>query len=249
MATDYTDLIDITGLYHVYERDIMPKVGNVYYTNTNYYSSLGFKGYNKFPARRPATTGGWVLPNCTGYSYGRVLETCDLTECEYIAGDASQWFNYNKNLFDNGNGGYPYIQLKSSDMGFNIGSGFQATNNANLLYKLILSLCRPGNVVCYGEGTSSLNGGMVFDEAGHVQTIERLWADAEALSKYNRDLKIGGYVAAGMAAVLGAYLLTNLLSVITAMVKEISMCIELYIAGKIDLLAVEAVLYEFASKG
>lgn len=175
MADDsYAGLLNVTSQYYVHERDVMPEVGNVYYTNTEYYSSLGFKGYNKFAARRPSSTGGWVLPNCTGYSYGRVLETCGLDHCDYIVGDASQWFDYNKNLFDNGKGGYPYIQLKASDMGFNIGSGFQATNSANVLYKLILSLCRPGNVVCYGEGTSSVNGGMVFGEEGHVQTLERL---------------------------------------------------------------------------
>lgn len=249
MADDYSGLLNITGQYHVYERDIIPEIGNVYYTNVNYTSNLGFNGYNKFAARRPTTTGGWVLPNCTGYSYGRVLETCNLTKCDCIAGDASQWFDYNKNLFDNKTGGYPYIQLKSNDMGFNIGSGFQATSNANLLYKLILSLCRPGNVVCYGEGTSSLNGGMIFGEEGHVQTIERLWADADALEKYNRDLKIGGYVVSALVGMLGAYLLTQTVAIAVSIIKDISMYLSLYKAGSIGLAEIEALIASYVAKG
>lgn len=209
MAFIEPDGIDLLKRYYVYERDIMPSVGNVYYTNTEYYSSLGFKGYNKFAARRPSSTGGWVLPNCTGYSYGRVLETCGLTKCDYIAGDASQWFNYNKNLFDSGNGGFPYIQLKSNDKGYNLGSGYVADNSAMNLLKLIMLLCRPGNVVCYGEGTSSLNGGMVFGEEGHVQTIEKIISDDESYNKMIRDIKIGQFVVGGVAAIFGATLLIN----------------------------------------
>lgn len=200
---------NITERYNVFERDIMPPVGNVYYTNTAYYSNLGIKGYNKFAARRPSVTEGWVLPNCTGYSYGRVLETCNLTSCSYIAGDAAQWFNYNKSLYDNGNGGFPYIQLKRFDKGFNIGSGFIADNDATDLMKLILLLCRPGNVVCYGEGTSSLNGGMVFDAAGHVQTIEKIIADDEAYNKMIRDIKIGKGVVAVISAIFAGAIIST----------------------------------------
>lgn len=204
MAFIEPDGVNLLKRYYVYERNIIPGVDNVYYTNTEYYSSLGFKGYNKFAARRPSSTGGWVLPNCTGYSYGRVLETCGLTQCDYIAGDASQWFDYNKNLFDNGNGGYPYIQLDSTNRGYNLGGGFISDNSATYLLKLILVMCRPGNVVCYGEGTSSLNGGMVFDEAGHVQTIEKIIADDDAYQKMQRDIKIGNIVIASLAAIFGA---------------------------------------------
>lgn len=209
MAYIEPDGIDITQRYYVYERDIMPEVGNVYYTNTEYYSSLGFKGYNKFAARRPSSTGGWVLPNCTGYSYGRVLETCGLDHCDYIAGDASQWFDYNKNLFDNGNGGFPYIQLKPSDKGYNLGSGYVSDSNAMHLLKLIMLLCRPGNVICYGEGTSSLNGGMVFGEEGHVQTIEKIISDDESYNKMIRDIKISQFVVGGIAAIFAGTLIIN----------------------------------------
>lgn len=191
MASD--GYIDITQKYdRQLQRTKIPTKSDIRYINTSYTNADGQQGINKFPARLPSTTGGWVLPNCTGYSYGRCLETTRLTSLD-IAGSASQWFDYNKTKFDAGTGGYPYIQLKSSTpsanlFGWNIGLGYEQLSE-NAVSAVIMNSLRTGHVICYGEGTSTINGGMVFDDNGHVQTVELLYANQESYDKYLKTRK------------------------------------------------------------
>ena len=50
-------------------------------------------GYNKCIEIDSQT--GSVLPNCTGYAWGRFLEENNITDCNLSRGNAENWFSYN----------------------------------------------------------------------------------------------------------------------------------------------------------
>lgn len=52
-------------------------------------------GYNRCIVIDNVT--GSVLPNCTGYAWGRFLEENNITDCDLSRGDADVWFNHNDN--------------------------------------------------------------------------------------------------------------------------------------------------------
>lgn len=49
-------------------------------------------GYNKCIVINSTT--GSVLPNCTGYAWGRFLEINELTDCDLSRGDAGNWYGH-----------------------------------------------------------------------------------------------------------------------------------------------------------
>lgn len=49
-------------------------------------------GYNKCIVINETT--GSVLPNCTGYAWGRFLEINGLTDCDLSRGDAGNWYGH-----------------------------------------------------------------------------------------------------------------------------------------------------------
>ena len=50
-------------------------------------------GYNRCIVIDNVT--GSVLPNCTGYAWGRFLEENGITDCELSRGDAENWYGHN----------------------------------------------------------------------------------------------------------------------------------------------------------
>lgn len=60
-------------------------------TNNKYYVSVAHGGYNKCIIINPET--GSVLPNCTGYAYGRFMEMAEVDECRLSTADAERWYN------------------------------------------------------------------------------------------------------------------------------------------------------------
>ena len=50
-------------------------------------------GYNRCIVIDSIT--GSVLPNCTGYAWGRYLEVNNITDCNLSRGNGGDWFNYN----------------------------------------------------------------------------------------------------------------------------------------------------------
>lgn len=50
-------------------------------------------GYNRCIVIDSIT--GSVLPNCTGYAWGRFLEENNITDCELSRGDAENWYGHN----------------------------------------------------------------------------------------------------------------------------------------------------------
>lgn len=66
------------------ERTSAPAVNNKYYVRTTY------GGLNKC-ILIDSTTGS-VLPNCTGYAYGRFMECVGIKSCNLPTSDAGQWY-------------------------------------------------------------------------------------------------------------------------------------------------------------
>ena len=65
------------------ERKTAPAVNNKYYVKTTY------GGLNKCIA---IDSNGSVLPNCTGYAYGRFMECASVQDCNLSTRDASRWY-------------------------------------------------------------------------------------------------------------------------------------------------------------
>lgn len=89
------------------QRYAAPGSGNKFYINVD------GGGFN----RCIKVSGYSVLPNCTGYAYGRFMEECGRTSCNLSTGNAQNWFGYND--------GYPRGQVPKlgAVMCWNNGSG------------------------------------------------------------------------------------------------------------------------------
>ena len=61
------------------------------------------------------------------------------------------------------------------------------------MLKLMTIFVMPGNIICYGQGFSPSTG-YTYDENGHVQTIEELWADVDAADRFKFNNLIGAIV-------------------------------------------------------
>lgn len=71
-------------MFQFEERYVAPAKGNPYYTTVN------GGGYNKCIA----INGTSVLPNCTGYAWGRFMEIGQMKTCRLSTGDAQNWWNH-----------------------------------------------------------------------------------------------------------------------------------------------------------
>ena len=72
-------------------------------TTSSYWIHTSYGGLNSCII----ASGNSVLPNCVGYAWGRAYEILN-RQPDLSRGNAGDWFAYNKNKYDNGNGGYPY---------------------------------------------------------------------------------------------------------------------------------------------
>lgn len=57
-------------------------------------------GYNRCIEIDPVT--GSVLPNCTGYAWGRFLEENDITDCNLSRGNARVWYTHTSDGYNRG---------------------------------------------------------------------------------------------------------------------------------------------------
>lgn len=166
------------------KRTNAPQPTNSRYINVNY------GGLNYCVVRDQ--TNGFVLPNCTGYCWGRALETTKSTRVDLSNNQGSVWFSQNKQKWDNGTGGYPYLDFINKEV--SLPGGIKQTGlSASDMLKLMTIFVMPGNIICYGEGFSPSTG-YTYDENGHVQTIEELWGDVDAANKFKFNNLIGTIV-------------------------------------------------------
>lgn len=163
----------------------------------NRYINVNYGGLNYCVVRD--NTNGFVLPNCTGYCWGRALETTKSTTVDLSNNQASVWFSQNKQKWDNGTGGYPYLDFINKEVSLPGGLKQSGLSSSDML-KLMTIFVMPGNIICYGEGFSPSTG-YTYDENGHVQTIEEIWADVDAANKYKFNAMVGQIVA---SIVIGA---------------------------------------------
>ena len=59
-----------------------------------------YGGYNRCMLINSST--GSVIPNCTGYAWGRWLEENNLTDCTLSTGDAEGWYNRTSDGYERG---------------------------------------------------------------------------------------------------------------------------------------------------
>ena len=168
----------------------------------NRYININYGGLNYCVVRDQSN--GFVLPNCTGYCWGRALETTKSTRVDLSNNQGSVWFSQNKQKWDNGTGGYPYIDFINKEVSLPGGIKQTGLSSSDML-KLMTIFVMPGNIICYGEGFSPSTG-YTYDENGHVQTIEELWADADSMDAYNRNNLIGMIVGTITLTAATAYL-------------------------------------------
>lgn len=74
-----------------YQRYNAPTVGDPLWVRQSY------GGYNRIEKTGNGSTGGWTLPNCTGYAYGRFMEAMSVTSCTLIhspGADARNWYGH-----------------------------------------------------------------------------------------------------------------------------------------------------------
>ena len=178
------------------KRTNAPQPSNTRYININY------GGLNYCVVRDQSN--GFVLPNCTGYCWGRALETTKSTEVDLSNNQGSVWFSQNKQKWDNGTGGYPYLDFINKEVSLPGGVKQSGLSSSDML-KLMNLFVMPGNIICYGEGFSPSTG-YTYDENGHVQTIEEIWADADSMDAYNRNNFIGMIVGTITLTAATAYL-------------------------------------------
>lgn len=71
-----------------------PSINDLNYINT------GYGGHNRCITINEIT--GSVLPNCTGYAWGRALEILHTFNTTLSTGNAEDWFNYTQDGFERG---------------------------------------------------------------------------------------------------------------------------------------------------
>lgn len=66
--------------------------------------NVGYGGYNRCMVRDNGIVSvkGTVVPNCTGYAWGRFLEILDATDCNLSTGNAGNWYSYTKDGYSRG---------------------------------------------------------------------------------------------------------------------------------------------------
>lgn len=74
------------------QRYAAPGSGNKYYLNVE------GGGYN----RCIKVSGFSVLPNCTGFAFGRFMEECGRTSCNLSTGNAQNWYGYTADGYERG---------------------------------------------------------------------------------------------------------------------------------------------------
>ena len=190
-----------------------PKRSNILYTNVNY------GGFNKCIARD--TSNGFVLPNCTGYCWGRALETTKSTSVDLSNNQGSVWFSQNKQKWDNGTGGYPYLDFLNKEVSLP-GGVKQSGLSASDMLKLMTIFVMPGNIICYGEGFSPSTG-YTYDENGHVQTIEEIWADVDAANKYKYNAMVGTIVGTVALTVATGFLADFIVGALDPLISKFVM--------------------------
>ena len=178
------------------KRTNAPQPTNSRYINVNY------GGLNYCVVRDQSN--GFVLPNCTGYCWGRALETTKSTRVDLSNNQGSVWFSQNKQKWDNGTGGYPYLDFINKEVSLPGGVKQSGLSTSDML-KLMTIFVMPGNIICYGEGFSPSTG-YTYDENGHVQTIEELWADVDAADKFKFNNLIGTIIGSITLTAATAYL-------------------------------------------
>ena len=188
------------------KRTNAPQPSNSRYININY------GGLNYCVVRDQSN--GFVLPNCTGYCWGRALETTKSTSVDLSNNQGSVWFSQNKQKWDNGTGGYPYIDFINKEVSLPGGVKQSGLSTSDML-KLMNIFVMPGNIICYGEGFSPSTG-YTYDENGHVQTIEELWADVDAANRYKFNYKVGVIVGTIVLTAATAFLADFIVSPLVA---------------------------------
>ena len=174
----------------------------------NRYININYGGLNYCVVRDQSN--GFVLPNCTGYCWGRALETTKSTRVDLSNNQGSVWFSQNKQKWDNGTGGYPYLDFINKEVSLPGGIKQSGLSSSDML-KLMTLFVMPGNIICYGEGFSPSTG-YTYDENGHVQTIEEIWADVDAANRYKFNVMIGNIVGTIAIGAATGYLLDVLLT-------------------------------------
>ena len=192
------------------KRTSAPQPSNSRYINVNY------GGLNHCVVRDQSN--GFVLPNCTGYCWGRALETTKSTRVDLSNNQGSVWFSQNKQKWDNGTGGYPYLDFINKEVSLPGGIKQSGLSTSDML-KLITLFVMPGNIICYGEGYSPSTG-YTYDENGHVQTIEELWADVDAANRYKFNALVGNIVGTITLTVATAFLVDFLLGAASPLVVK-----------------------------
>ena len=182
----------------------------------NRYINVNYGGLNYCVVRDQSN--GFVLPNCTGYCWGRALETTKSTRVDLSNNQGSVWFSQNKQKWDNGTGGYPYLDFINKEVSLPGGVKQTGLSTSDML-KLMTIFVMPGNIICYGEGFSPSTG-YTYDENGHVQTIEELWADADSMDAYNRNNFIGMIVGTITLSAATAYLSSLLVGLVKPLIAD-----------------------------
>ena len=185
----------------------------------NRYININYGGLNYCVVRDPSN--GFVLPNCTGYCWGRALETTKSTRVDLSNNQGSVWFSQNKQKWDNGTGGYPYLDFINKEVSLP-GGIKQSGLSASDMLKIMNIFVMPGNIICYGEGFSPSTG-YTYDENGHVQTIEEIWADADSMDAYNRNNFIGMIVGTITLTAATAYLSFLLAGAVSPLINRFAL--------------------------
>ena len=172
----------------------------------NRYININYGGLNYCVVRDQSN--GFVLPNCTGYCWGRALETTKSTSVDLSNNQGSVWFSQNKQKWDNGTGGYPYLDFINKEVSLPGGIKQSGLSSGDMM-KLMNLFVMPGNIICYGEGFSPSTG-YTYDENGHVQTIEEIWADVDAANRFKANA-IAGMIVGTIAIGATTGLLADLL--------------------------------------
>ena len=195
------------------KRNSAPQPTNNRYINVNY------GGLNYCVVRDQ--TNGFVLPNCTGYCWGRALETTKSTRVDLSNNQGSVWFSQNKQKWDNGTGGYPYLDFINKEVSLPGGVKQTGLSTSDML-KLMTIFVMPGNIICYGQGFSPSTG-YTYDENGHVQTIEELWGDVDAANKFKFNNLIGTIVGSITLGAATAYLTSLLVGAVKPLIARFSL--------------------------
>ena len=185
----------------------------------NRYINVNYGGLNYCVVRDQSN--GFVLPNCTGYCWGRALETTKSTRVDLSNNQGSVWFSQNKQKWDSGTGGYPYLDFINKEVSLPGGIKQTGLSTSDML-KLMTIFVMPGNIICYGQGFSPSTG-YTYDENGHVQTIEELWGDVDAADRFKFNNLIGTIVGSITLGAATAYLSSLLLGALDPLIANFVM--------------------------